>query len=167
MFKRKKISFRDTLLTKKKTSVLHAIYYELVSNSLFYSNKVFLKYASLGIVGTIVDIILFILLVYTPIHMNYILAAIIGTVVGIYVNYLLNNKYIVKERGYRQTKLNFWYTFSYFFVSFLSIVLTIVLMIFLVEKFNFNYIIANYLASFIFFLVRFLVHKLLFKRYGH
>jgi len=167
MFKRKKISFRETLLTKKKTDPLHAIYYEMVSYSLFYNKKVFLKYASLGFVGTIVDIILFALLVYSPIKMNYIFAAIIGTVVGIYVNYLLNNKFIVKEREYRQIKVNFRYTFLYFFVSFICIVLTIIFMIILVERFAFNYLIANYSSSLIFFLIRFLIHRLLFKKYGH
>ncbi len=167
MFKKKKISFRDTLLTKKKPGPLHAIYYEMVSNSIFYSNKVFLKYASLGIVGTLVDFFLFFVLVYSPIKMYYIFAAIIGTITGIYINYLLNNKFIVKERDYKQAKVNFWYAFSYFFVSFVCIVLTILTMIFLVERFAINYLIANYSSSFFFFLVRFLIHKLLFRKYGH
>lgn len=166
MFKRKKISFRETLLTKKKTDPLHAIYYELTSYSIFYSTKMFLKYASLGIVGTLVDFTIFLGLVYL-IGMNYIFAAIIGTIFGIYVNYILNNKYIVKERGYKQIKLNFWYTFLHLFVSFISIVLAIILMIVLVERYNLSYLLGNVISSFVMFLSKYFVHRLLFMKFGH
>ena len=167
MFKKKKISFRETLLTKKKPDLLHKIYYEMVSNSIFYTNKVFLKYATLGIVGTLADLILFMILVYSPLRMNYIIAAIIGSIAGFSINYLLNSRYIVKERDYKQSKVNFWYTFFYFSVSVLCFILTIVFMIILVEKFVFSYLFANYLSSFVFFLIKFLMHRLLFNRYGH
>lgn len=166
MFRRKKISFRETLLTKKKPDLLHAIYYEMVSNSVLYSKKVFLKYASLGIIGTIVDFA--ILLALTEfVGMHYIFSAIIGAIFGFYVNYLLNKKYIVRERGYKQHKLNFWFTFTYFIISFLCFVFAILFLVFLVERYSMGYFLANAISSFIFFLLRYFAHKILFNKFGH
>lgn len=126
----------------------------------------FLKYASLGIIGTLVDFA--ILLALTEFAgINYILSSIIGIIIGIYVNYLLNKKYIVRERGYKQEKINFWFAFAYFFTSFLSIVFAIMFMIVLVEYYSIGYFLANVIASFVFFLIRYFAHRVLFKRFGH
>jgi putative flippase GtrA len=102
MFKRKKISFRDTLLTKKKTDFFHSVYYKLTSYSIFYSNKMFLKYATLGLIGTLVHLV--ILVILTELGLFYLFSAGVGITAGIYVNYLLNKKYIVKERTKNQKK---------------------------------------------------------------
>ena len=166
MFRRKKISFRETLLTKKKPGFLHAVYYELISNSLIYNKKIFLKYATLGFVGTFVH--LGILVLFTEVlKLHYLLSAVIGIISGLYVNYLLNNKYIVKERTHKQKKVNSVFTFIYFSISIITILANLWLLFVFVENCHMNYILANILSGFLMFLTRYFCHKFLFKRYGH
>lgn len=166
MFRRKKISFRETLLTKKKPDLLHAVYYEMVSNSLLYNKKMFLKYATLGIVGTLAQMA--ILILFTEVfNLFYLFSAIIGILVGLYVNYLLNKKYIVKERTHKQKQVNFIFTFLYFGTSIITIVLNLWLLFVFVENLKMNYIIANIISGFLMFLTRYFCHRFLFKRYGH
>jgi putative flippase GtrA len=166
MFRRKKISFRETLLTKKKPDLLHAIYYEMVSNSLLYNTKIFLKYATLGIIGTLVHI--GILILFTEVfNLFYLFSAIIGILAGLYVNYLLNKKYIIKERTHKQRKVNSIFTILYFGISIITIVINLWLLFVFVENFKMHYILANIISGFLMFITRYFCHRFLFKRYGH
>ena len=166
MFKRKKISFRETLLTKKKPDILHAIYYEMVSNSLIYSKKMFFKYAILGIVGTLAQFA--VLILFTEVfNVFYLFSTIIGILAGMYVNYLLNKKYIVRERTHKQKKVNSVFTIFYFGVSIITIIVNLWLLVVFVENLKMNYIIANIISGFLMFLTRYFCHRFLFKRYGH
>ena len=164
-FKRKKISFKDTLLTKKKTDFFHSIYYKLTSYSLFYTNKTFLKYATLGVLGTLAHLL--VLVVLTELGLFYLYSATIGILVGTYVNYLLNKKYIVKERTKNQKKVTGIFTFLYFGISLATIILNLLFLVFLVEKVGLGYLIANIISSFLMFLVKYLCHKALFNSFGY
>ncbi|HOW29744.1 MAG TPA: GtrA family protein [archaeon] len=165
MFKRKKISFRDTLLTKKKTDFFHSVYYQLTSYSIFYSNKMFLKYATLGLIGTLVHLV--ILVILTELGLFYLFSAGVGITAGIYVNYLLNKKYIVKERTKNQKKASSLFTFLYFSISIITIILNLIILVIFVERYNMGYLLANIISSLLMFLTRYFCHKILFSKFGH
>lgn len=165
MIKRKKIFFKDTLLTKKKTSFFHLVYYQLISYSIFYSNKMFLKYATLGIIGTLLHLIVLVLL--TELGVYYLVSATLGILLGIYVNFLLNKKYIVKERTRNQKKINNLFSFLYFGISILTIVFNLWLLVVFVERYNMGYLFANILSSFLMFLTRYFCHRILFSKFGY
>ncbi len=165
MFKRKKISFRETLLTKKKTDFFHSVYYQLTSYSIFYSNKMFLKYATLGLIGTLIHLI--ILVILTELGLFYLFSAGIGITAGIYANYLLNKKYIVKERTKNQKKASSFFTFLYFSISIITIILNLILLVVFVETYNMGYLLANIISSFLMFLTRYFCHRILFSKFGH
>lgn len=166
MLRRKKISLRETLLTKKKPGFVHAVYYELISNSLLYKKKIFLKYATLGLVGTVVDLGVLILLTEV-FKLYFVFSAFIGIISGMFVNYLLNKKYIVKERTHKQKKVNFLFTILYFSISVITILINLWLLLLFVEKLNMNYVLANLISGFLMFVTRYFCHKLLFSKYGH
>ena len=165
MFKRKKISFRETLLTKKKTDFFHSVYYQLTSLSIFYSNKMFLKYATLGLIGTIIHLI--ILVILTELGLFYLFSAAIGIITGIYANYLLNKKYIVRERTKNQKKASSLFAFLYFGISIVTIIVNLWLLVVFVENYNMGYLLANIVSSFLMFLTRYFCHRMLFNRFGH
>lgn len=165
MFKRKKISFRETLLTKKKPDFFHSVYYQLTSYSIFYSKKMFLKYATLGLVGTLVHLI--ILVILTELGIFYLYSAGVGIIAGIYANYLLNKKYIVKERTHNQKKASTLFSVLYFGVSIITIFVNLWLLVVFVETYNVGYLLANIVSSFLMFLTRYLFHRVLFSNFGH
>jgi putative flippase GtrA len=94
-------------------------------------------------------------------------STIIGILAGMYINYLLNKRYIVKERTHKQKQVNFIFTFLYFGTSIITIVLNLWLLFVFVENLKMNYIIANIISGFLMFLTRYFCHRFLFKRYGH
>jgi len=125
----------------------------------------FLKYATLGLIGTLVHLI--ILVILTELGLFYLFSAGVGITAGIYANYLLNKKYIVKERTKNQKKASSFFAFLYFFTSIITIVINLWLLVIFVEKYNVGYLLANIISSFLMFITRYFCHRILFSKFGH
>ena len=161
--KQKKINdFNKTLLSKKKDDFFHKIYYFIISCPNLYKYKNVIKYLSIGLVGTIVDY--FVLLLLTEIFgVFYLISASISYFLGIISNFTLNKKFTFK---FENNKFNYVIRvfLSYFLVSIFSLVITLLFMSFFVEVVHINYIIAKVTISLVMIFYRYFAHSRCFKK---
>jgi putative flippase GtrA len=156
-FKYNKPSFFNSLLTFKRTSIFHKIYYWLIDFRLFYRNKKTLKYSIINVSGEIIDFSL--LLLFTEIfHIFYLLSALLSYLVALINNFLLNLRFTFKYKP-----LNFLdfsrSLINYFLVSFFGLILNLLLIGLLVELFKLNYIIAKLISSLTIFILIYTGHN--------
>jgi len=144
--------FHDSLLTIKKNTFYHKIYYYFLNIPIIYKNKKFFKYISVGVVGEVVDFgLLFVLT--SVLGVFYAVSGTISYIAGVLTNYILNKRFTFKYH----TK-NIWdqlYALSrVVLISLGSIIINTTLLTMLVEFAGLNYMIAKVItAIFLFFYV--------------
>lgn len=93
--------------------------------------KQFIKFGIVGISNTLISYIVYVILVW--LHLNYILANIVGFIVSVLNSYYWNNKYVFKQQEDGQRR--WWKTLFKTFVSYAGtgLVLSNVLLVIWIE----------------------------------
>ncbi len=151
---------RDSLLTHKKTSFLHKIYYTLIGFPIIYAHKKMLKYFSLGLIGTFIDFcILFILT--DIIGLFYLFSVVASYTIGVTTNFFLNKKYTFK---YKTTLSKTIKALSaYYIVSLSSLVIILIFMSFFVELLNLHYFASYVIICILMIFFRYKGHSFCFR----
>jgi len=155
--KTKNYRFTNSLLIRKRTSIFHKIYYNLISIPLVYKYKTKLKYISLTFFGEIVDF-LFLFILTSFLNVYYLLSTIIAYVAGMFVNFNLHKNYTFKYNT-----PNFWknlFSFlKYTMISITGLVVTVILMGVFVEFIGMHYLLARLIAGMIAFSINYYGHS--------
>jgi len=152
-----KTRFSDTLLSQKKRSIFHKIYYWVISIPWLYKYKTKIKYASVGLSGEIVDfLVLFILT--SVFNVFYLLSTLISYICAVFVNFNFQKRYTFK---YRTSGLSDYFNsfFRFFAISITGLIATIILMVLLVSLINLHYILAKLITGVVVFILNFNGHS--------
>ena len=160
-FKEEKPKFSKSLLSIKKNTFLHSVYYKLIENPFIYKYKKRLKYGAVSLVGEIVDIlVLFILTNFVGFY--YILSAIISYLSAIFINFNLNKKFTFKFKNkcFRDYVVSL---VKYLLISLGGMIINISLLAFIVELFNLNYLISKIIVNIVVFIFIYKGHSFILK----
>jgi len=166
-YTRNKYKFSKSLIDIKKHTVFHRLYYFLISYSLFYRYKKYLKYVTLGLVGTIVDLGL-ILIFVNWLNFFYLPVVVVSDLSKGFVNFTLHKKFTFKDETKTLSIRNIKSFIRYYFINVVGVILVFVLIIFFVEFLNFSAFWAKVIADLIINFTRFASHKsIVFERGGY
>jgi len=162
----KKETFAHSLITIKKSHFVYRIYYWLISFPLMYRMKRFLKYAVLGLAGTLVDVIM-IFILNNVLAYNYLWVTFISDFTKTFINYNLHKKFVFKNEVKTFSKKNIFSFGRYYMINFSAVIVIFIMVIGFVEFLKFSPLFAKLLADLIMNLTRFSVHKsIVFERPG-
>ena len=160
-FKEDKPKFSKSLLSIKKNTFLHSVYYKLIENPFIYRYKKRLKYGAVSLIGEIADIlVLFILTNFLGFY--YILSAIISYSCAIFVNFNLNKTFTFKFK-HKCVKEYITSLIKYLLVSLGGMIINISLLAFVVELFNLNYLISKIIVNLVVFIFIYKGHSFILK----
>ncbi|MDD3178491.1 MAG: GtrA family protein [Candidatus ainarchaeum sp.] len=157
----KKYSFSKSLLSIKKNSFLHNVYYRLIEISILYKYKNRIKYGFISLIGEFTDI--FILFILTHFfNFYYLFSALISYFCAIFINFNLNKKFTFKynEKNLKEYFLCF---LKYFLISIGGMIINLSLLAFLVEFFSINYLISKLIVNIIVFIFIYKGHSFVLK----
>lgn len=122
-----------------------------------------IKYGIVGTIGTIINLsVLYVLTEYFKIY--YIFSEIIGFLIGIVINYLINKRWTFKENIKSDIFLKY---IKYTSICTFTLILNLIILFVLVEFFYIWYIFAELMAIVFCFLINFFGNKFLtFKDYN-
>lgn len=162
----KKTDFSHSLITLKKHHWIYRVYYWIISFSIFYRIKRFLKYAVLGLIGTVADVLL-IYILHNVLAYNYLWVTFFSDFVKTFTNFNLHKKFVFKTEHKTLSKQNLYSFIRYYGINITSVIIIFVMVIFFVEILKMAPIIAKLLADLIMNLTRFSAHKTIaFERPG-
>ncbi len=160
----KKTDFTHSLITLKKHHWIYKIYYWLISFSILYRIKRFLKYAVLGLIGTFADVLL-IFVLHNILQYNYLWVTFFSDFVKTFTNFNLHKRFVFKDKNKTFSKRNLFSFLRYYMINFSSVIIIFVMVIFMVEFLKFPPIYAKLTADLIMNLTRFSAHKsIVFER---
>jgi putative flippase GtrA len=153
----KDFKFTKSLITQKRTSIFHKIYYYLISIPVVYRYKTKLKYASLGLFGEFVDFVVLIILT-SFLNVFYLLSTIIAYVSAVFTNFYLHKNYTFKY--HTKSMLSFLLAFlKYFMVSITGLIITVILMSVFVELIGLHYLLSKLIIGMIVFSLNYNLHS--------
>ncbi len=162
-----KYKFSKSLLDIKKHTIFHKFYYFLISYKLFYKNKRYLKYVTLGLVGTIADLGL-ILIFVNWLNFFYIPVVVISDFTKGFINFSLHKKFTFKDDTKTISLKNIILFTRYYFINIVGVILVFILIILFVEFLNLSAFWAKVIADLIINFTRFASHKkAVFERGGY
>lgn len=162
-----KYRFSRSLIDIKKHTIFHRFYYFLISYSLFYKYKRYLKYVTLGLVGTIVDLGIILLLV-NWLNLFYLPVVVFSDLCKGFVNFTLHKKFTFKDDTKTFSWRNIVSFIRYYFINIVAVIIVFVLIVVFVEFLNFSAFWAKVLADLIINFTRFASHKkVVFERGGY
>ena len=162
-----KYRFSKSLIEISKHTIFHRFYYFLISYSFFYKYKRYLKYVTLGMVGTIVDLGL-ILIFVNWLNFFYIPIVVISDLSKGFVNFSLHKKYTFKDESKTFSLRNIKSFIRYYFINIVGVILVFILIILFVEFLHFSAFWAKVIADLIINFTRFTSHKkVVFERHGY
>jgi putative flippase GtrA len=158
--------YSHSLITIKKNHFVYRIYYWVISFPLMYRMKRFLKYAVLGLAGTLVDVIM-IFLLNNVLSYNYLWVTFISDFSKTFTNFNLHKRFVFKNDVKAFSKKNLFSFGRYYIINFSTVIIIFIIVIGLVEFLNFAPILAKLTADLIMNLTRFSAHKsIVFERPG-
>jgi putative flippase GtrA len=153
---------KNSLLTHKKTSFLHKIYYTLIGFPIIYAHKKMLKYLGLGLVGTVFDFLVLLLLT-DVFKLFYLFSVIVSYTIGVSINFFLNKKYTFKQKtSFKNTIKTYG---SFYFVSLSSLLIILVFLSFFVEFLNLHYFASYAIICVLMVFYRYKGHSICFKAF--
>ncbi|MCK9292602.1 GtrA family protein [archaeon] len=154
----KKHTFKKSLLDIKKNTIFHRVYYSIISYRIAYKYRRFIKYATIGLIGTAVDVILIFVLVHI-LQINYIVSAVFSDIARGFTNYNVHKKYAFKINTKTFSKQNIISFIKYYSINITSVVIVFGLMIFFVEICNIEFILAKLMSDLIMNVYRYFGHS--------
>ena len=127
-------------------------------NAIYTKYRQFILYGIIGATSAGLDFAVYSLL--CSVHVNYQIANVISTHVGIFCSFLLNRhfNFKVKDKFFKRF-------LSFYVIGFVGLAFTWMLLYISVEKFGMNELIAKLIAIFVVAIVQFLLNKFItFKK---
>jgi len=154
----KKHTFKKSLLDIKKNTIFHRVYYSIISNEFAYRYRKFIKYATIGLIGTAIDVSLIFILVHI-LQVNYIISAVFSDIARGFTNYTVHKKYAFKINTKTFSKQNIISFIKYYSVNITSVIIVFALMIFFVEICNIEFILAKLMSDLLMNFYRYFGHS--------